>query len=53
VHQSSDTGSIELEVSHASGNPLTGVATQQVTLDLARQADGWRITSDPQPWQFQ
>ena len=53
VHQSSDTASIQLEVSHASGNPLTGTATQQVTLDLARRAGGWRITSDPQPWQFQ
>ena len=53
VHQSSDTASIKLEVSHASGNPLTGAATQQVTLDLAREAGGWRITSDPQPWQFE
>jgi hypothetical protein len=53
VHQSSDTASIQLEISHASGNPLTGASTQEVTLDLARQANGWRITSDPQPWQFQ
>jgi hypothetical protein len=53
AHQSSDTASIELEISHASGNPLTGTTTQQLTLDLARQAAGWRITSDPQPWQFQ
>ena len=53
VHQSSDTASIQLEVSHASANPLTGVTTQQLTLDLARQASGWRITSDAQPWQFQ
>ena len=53
AHQSSDTASIELEVSHPSVNPLTGTSTQQLTLDLARQAAGWRITSDSQPWQFQ
>jgi hypothetical protein len=53
MHQSSDTASVQLEISHASGDPLTGATTQQVTLDLARQASGWRITSDPQPWQFQ
>ena len=53
VHQSSDTASTQLEVTRASGNPLTGAATQQITLDLARLVNGWRITSDPQPWQFQ
>src|ERR1700682_4627207 len=53
VHQSSDTASTQLEVTRASGNPLTGAATQQITLDLARLVNGWRITSDPQPWPFQ
>ena len=53
VSQSADTASVHLEVSHASGNPLTGVSTRQVDLILTRQSDGWRITADPFPWQFQ
>jgi hypothetical protein len=53
VSQSADTASVQLEVSHASGNPLTGASTQQVALSLTRQAGGWRITADPMPWQFQ
>ena len=52
VSQSADTATVQLEVSRASGNPLTGVSTQQVALPLTRQADGWRITSNF-PWQFQ
>jgi hypothetical protein len=51
--QSADAASVQLEVSHASGNPLTGADTQQVLIDLTRQADGWRITSDPYPGQVQ
>ena len=53
VSQSADTATVQLEVSRASGNPLTGASTQQVGIMLARQADGWKITSDPFPWQFQ
>jgi ketosteroid isomerase-like protein len=53
VTQSADTATVQLEVSRASGNPLTGVSSQQVPVMLARQADGWKITSDPFPWQFQ
>jgi hypothetical protein len=53
VSQSTAAATVQLEISHASANPLTGATTQQVTLDLAPQADGWRIISDPQPWQFQ
>ena len=51
--QSVDTATVLLEVSHASGNPLTGVSSDQLTISLTRQADGWRITSDPAPWQVQ
>jgi hypothetical protein len=53
VSQSADTATVQLEVSRASGDPLTGVTTQQVALTLTRLAEGWRITSDPFPWQFQ
>jgi hypothetical protein len=53
VNQSADTATVQLEVSRASGDPLTGVTTLQVTVTLARLAQGWRITSDPFPWQFQ
>ena len=53
VSQSADTATVQLEVSRASGNPLTGASTQQLAVMLARQADGWKITSDPFPWQFQ
>jgi hypothetical protein len=52
VSQSADTATVQLEVSHASGDPLTGVSTQQLTVTLTRLAEGWRITSDPYPWQF-
>ena len=51
--QSADTATVQLEVSRASGNPLTGASSQQVGVMLARQANGWKITSDPFPWQFQ
>ena len=51
--QGADAASVQLEVSHASANPLTGSRTEQFTLDLHRQADGWRIISDPAPWQVQ
>jgi ketosteroid isomerase-like protein len=51
--QSGDTATIQLEVSHASGDPLTGATTEPVTLSLTRQADGWRITSDPFPGQVE
>ena len=53
VNQSGDTATIQLEISHASGDPLTGATTQQVSVSLARQAGIWRITSDTFPWQFQ
>ena len=53
VSQTVDTATVQLEVSHASGNPLTGATSQHIALSLTRQADGWRITSDPFPWQFQ
>jgi hypothetical protein len=42
-----------LEVSHASGDPLTGATTQQFALSLVRVGSGWQIASDPFPWQFQ
>ena len=51
--QGAAAATVQLEVSHASANPLTGTSTQQFTIDLTRQADGWRITSDPAPWQVQ
>jgi len=51
--QSGNMATVELEVSHASGNPLTGVSTQPVTISLNRQAEGWRITSDPFPGQVE
>jgi hypothetical protein len=51
--QSADTATVQLEVSHASGDPLTGASSQQLTIALTRQADGWRITSDPYPGQVQ
>jgi hypothetical protein len=53
VSQSGDTASVTLEVSHASGDPLTGATTQQVALSLVRVGIGWQIASDPFPWQFQ
>ena len=51
--QSGDTASVQLEVSHASGDPLTGVSTRQITVALNRQGGSWRITSDPYPGQVQ
>jgi hypothetical protein len=51
--QSADTATVELEISHASGDPLTGATTQQVSVSLTRQGGSWQITSDPFPWQFQ
>jgi ketosteroid isomerase-like protein len=51
--QSGDTASVQLEVSHASGDPLTGVSTQLLTVALTRQGGSWRITSDPYPGQVQ
>jgi hypothetical protein len=51
--QGADAATVQLEVSHASANPLTGSRTEQFTLDLHRQSDGWRIISDPAPWQVQ
>jgi hypothetical protein len=53
VTQSAETATVELEISHASGDPLTGATTQQVSLSLARQGGNWWITSDAFPWQFQ
>jgi len=53
VSQSADTATVQLDVSRASGNPLTGASSQQVGVIVARQANGWKITSDPFPWQFQ
>jgi hypothetical protein len=51
--QAGDMANVQLEVSHASGDPLTGVSTQRVTISLNRQVEGWRITSDPFPGQVQ
>jgi hypothetical protein len=51
--QSGDMANVQLEVSHASGDPLTGVGTVVITLFLTRQSEGWRITSDPYPGQVQ
>ena len=51
--QSADAATVQLEVSHASGDPLTGATTMLLTISLTRQADGWRITSDPYPGQVQ
>ncbi len=53
VSESDDTATIQLDVAHASANPLTGVTAQPATFSLARQAGNWLITSDPSPWQFQ
>jgi hypothetical protein len=53
VSQSGDTATVMLEVSHASGDPLTGATTQQFALALFRVGGGWQIASDPFPWQFQ
>ena len=53
VSQSGDTATVTLEVSHASGDPLTGATTQPVALSLVRVGIGWQIASDPFPWQFQ
>jgi hypothetical protein len=53
VSQSGDTATVQLEISHASGDPLTGATTQQLSVSLARQSGIWRITSDAFPWQFQ
>jgi len=53
VSQSVDWASIQLDVTHASANPLTGGSTQQVSVILARQAGSWLINSDPSPWAFQ
>ena len=53
VSQSVDWASIQLDVTHASANPLTGGSTQQVSVYLMHQAGSWLITSDPFPWQFQ
>jgi hypothetical protein len=51
--QSADSATVNLEISHASGDPLTGVSTQSVTIFLTREAVGWRITADPFPGQVQ
>ena len=53
VSQSGDTASVTVEVSRASGDPLTGATTQQFALSLVRVGSGWQIASDPFPWQFQ
>ncbi|TMD85343.1 MAG: DUF4878 domain-containing protein [Chloroflexi bacterium] len=53
VTQSGDTASVTVEVSRASGEPLTGATTQQFALSLVRVGSGWQIASDPFPWQFQ
>src|SRR5438270_354806 len=51
--QSGATATVELEVSHSSGDPLTGATRDQVTLSLTRQTSSWRITSDPFPGQVE
>ena len=51
--QSGATATVELEVSHSSGDPLTGTTMEQVTLSLTRQTGSWRITSDPFPGQVE
>jgi len=53
VSESIDWASVQLDVTHASANPLTGVMAQQVSLYLVRQAGIWQITSDASPWEFQ
>ena len=53
VSQSSDWASVQLDVTHASANPLTGVSAQQLSVYLVRQAGSWQITSDPSAWAFQ
>jgi hypothetical protein len=53
VSQSSDWASVQLAITNASANPLTGVSGQQVSVYLVRQAGSWQITSDPSPWAFQ
>ena len=53
VSQSIDWASVQLDVTHASANPLTGVRPQQVSLYLVRQAGIWQITSDASPWALQ
>jgi hypothetical protein len=51
--QSGDTATVQLEVTHASGDPLTGARSDQLTVSLTREAAGWRITSDPFPGQVE
>lgn len=53
VSQSADTATVQLEVSRPSGDLEKSASTDQVAVSLTRQAEGWRITSDPFPWQFQ
>ena len=53
ISESDDTATVQLSITHASANPLTGMSAQQATISLVRQAGSWLITSDPFPWQFQ
>jgi hypothetical protein len=51
--QSASTATVDLEVTHASGDPLTGASSRSVTIFLTLEPDGWRITSDPLPGEVQ
>ena len=51
--QSASTATVDLEVTHASGDPLTGASSRSVTIFLTLEPQGWRITSDPLPGEVQ
>jgi len=53
MSESDDTATVQLSITHASANPLTGMSAQQATISLVRQAGSWLINSDPSPWAFQ
>lgn len=51
--QSGDSATVKVEVTNASGDLLSEASSQTIAITLMREAAGWRITSNPYPYQFQ
>lgn len=51
--QSGDSATVHVEVTNASGDLFSEASAQTIAITLKREAAGWRITSNPYPYQFQ
>jgi len=51
--QSGNTATVQVEVTSTSADLLTGSSSQTVVVALKQESDGWRITSNLYPGQFQ